>query len=70
MTTTLSPLAPVVGVTESTFEWVRYESSKGLTSETVYAVGYPNGRSVYAWSPDGEGCYFYDTLEELRAEHG
>jgi len=23
----------------------------------------------YAISPDGEGCYHYDTLAELRTEH-
>lgn len=25
--------------------------------------------SYYAVSPDGEGCYYYDTLEELQAQH-
>lgn len=24
---------------------------------------------VYAISPDGTGCYYYDSLEELREEH-
>lgn len=31
-------------------------------------IHYDN-RVMYAISPDGEGCYYYDTLAELKAEH-
>jgi hypothetical protein len=30
-----------------------------------------NGKVVgYAWSPDGFGAYYYDTLDELLEQHG
>lgn len=35
----------------------------------VVDVNGKNGQTFYAWSPDGIGCFYYDTLEELRAEH-
>lgn len=35
----------------------------------VVDVDGKNGQTFYAWSPDGIGCFYYDTLEELRAEH-
>lgn len=28
-----------------------------------------NEKVSYAFSPDGEGCYYYDTLEELQEQH-
>ena len=35
----------------------------------VVDVDGKNGQTFYAWSPDGIGCYYYDNLEALRAEH-
>ena len=26
-------------------------------------------KQTYIFSPDGEGCYYYDTLQELQEQH-
>jgi len=36
---------------------------------TPYAVEHEGGTTHYAWSPDGVGVYWYDTLDELLENH-
>jgi hypothetical protein len=38
-----------------------------LKPETTY---YVRKDDQYFWSPDGEGGYWYETLEELEEQHG
>jgi hypothetical protein len=51
--------------------WEQYENMKEkdtLQAYTPYAIG--AGRDLsYAWSPDGVGVYWYDTLNELLENH-
>lgn len=44
--------------------------TKTLQAERLYCVTDKRGEEFYAWSPDGEGCYWYDTLEEAFEQHG
>jgi hypothetical protein len=41
-----------------------------LDIDQVYQVTNLRGGLVYAISLDGRGSFFYDTLEDLEAEHG
>jgi hypothetical protein len=43
--------------------------SRSLVACRVYRVVMRDGSVQYAWSPDGVGCYWYDTLAELREQH-
>ena len=38
--------------------------------EQVYEVTNSRGDTHFGWSPDGVGVLWYDTLNELDAEHG
>lgn len=38
--------------------------------ETLYRVTDRKGRETYAWSPDGEGFFWYDSYEEAVEQHG
>jgi hypothetical protein len=38
--------------------------------EVLYVVNQQEHSSLYAWSPDGEGFYFYANREEFENEHG
>lgn len=60
---------PFVNVSESNLEIIRQRDGQ-LESETAYAVHAANGHVSYGYSPDGTGMYWYDTREELTAEHG
>ncbi len=37
--------------------------------EVPVEVNFPNGNVLYAWSPDGRGAFYYDTLAELEQNH-
>jgi len=49
-------------MTDTEFEDFRID--EGLEPDTAYEVG-----KGYAFSPDGEGIYWYETLEELEENH-
>lgn len=36
----------------------------------VYQIRVEKDVMLYAWSPDGEGCLWYDSLEELEEDLG
>ena len=38
--------------------------------DRLYIIREDDGSYSYGVSPDGEGFYFYDTLEEAREQHG
>ena len=38
-------------------------------SHVIYVIKYPDGDKNYAWSDDGEGFFYYDTLKELQNNH-
>lgn len=67
---------PIVGIRASTFEDMR--DGGRLQSDTYYIVRYDSGNEYVgwttheqiAWSPDGIGCFWYDTLDEALAQHG
>jgi hypothetical protein len=48
---------------ESTFEMLR--GTGRVNSHQIYKVD-----GQFAWSPDGVGFYWYETLAECEAEHG
>jgi len=54
-------------IDEDDFEAMR---DTDLQPEAVYEVLHEDGTTLYAWSPDGVGCYWYDSLEELLDQHG
>lgn len=59
----------LTAITEKAFEAIR--ENNRLQAEKAYKVfskNYATGH-LYAWSPDGIGCYWYDTLTELKAQH-
>jgi hypothetical protein len=48
--------------------WKRYEMLReagGLQASTFYT--FPDGQAAY--SPDGSGLYWYETLAEAKASH-
>ena len=51
----------------STFEILRVNGD--MKEWTPYAVEHEGGTTHYAWSPDGVGVYWYDTLDELLENH-
>ena len=55
---------------EEHFNVLRYDR-EALQSDTGYHIvdGYGEGKDSYAYSVDGEGCYWYESREELLAEH-
>lgn len=64
-------------VTESYFDDLRADDR--MQAETPYRVAFPNGarddddkivEALWAWSPDGFGCYWYGSLEQLNDNHG
>ena len=55
-------------VTLSKFNLIRDHDA--VEPERVYEVTNSHGDSRYVWSPDGNGVYWYPTLNELVAEHG
>jgi hypothetical protein len=54
-------------VSPSAFE--KFREWDRLEAEHAYRITDADGES-WAWSPDGIGCYWYDTREELEAQHG
>jgi hypothetical protein len=51
--------------------WDEAELTASRPSEcAVHVIDPHTGQGVFAWSPYGEGAYYYDTLADLRAEHG
>jgi len=50
--------------------WETWELMEGKRPTDVpVAVRYANGSKGYAWCLDGYGSIWYETLEELLAEH-
>jgi len=41
-----------------------------LKTETIYQVTNYRGQSSYCFTPDGEGCVWYDSLAEVREDTG
>lgn len=56
-------------LTLSEFNQIRYHTD-GVEPERVYEVTNSHGDFRYGWSPDGDGVYWYESLNELDAEHG
>jgi hypothetical protein len=56
-------------------EFERMRDRNELTPNKAYRVvhyGWHGGivSGHFAWSPDGVGCFFYDTYNELMENHG
>ena len=49
--------------------WDAKEWDGKRPSEVAVRIKCEDGSSVYAWSPDGYGAYYYDTLAEVRDNH-
>lgn len=45
----------------------RHREVVGLRAEQTY---HEAATDHWAYSPDGEGLYWYETLHELRGQHG
>ena len=58
----------IQAVTLSRFNLMRSEDA--VEPERVYEVTNSRGDTHFGWSPDGVGVFWYDTLNELDAEHG
>jgi hypothetical protein len=43
---------------------------QSLQPEVGYHYTAADGKDGYLWSPDGEGCVWYDTLAEMEEQHG
>lgn len=41
-----------------------------VTPERLYCITNKKGVETFAWSPDGEGFYWYDSEEEADDAHG
>ena len=44
------------------------EIGKAMSTDHIYLIR-DNDTQYAAYSPDGEGFYFYDTMKEALAEH-
>lgn len=49
--------------------WDELEWDENRPVEVPVEIHYSSGRIGYAWSPDGRGACYYETLEELQAQH-
>lgn len=60
----------ILQVTEKQFYRLRYDYDL-LEAEVVYEVNDPKNSEARSWgySPDGIGVYWYETLEDLQANH-
>lgn len=54
-------------VSDKSFEKMREENRQ--QPQVIYVIKYRDGEKNYAWSDDGEGFFFYDTLKELQENH-
>jgi hypothetical protein len=59
----------VTQIEESTFETKR-ENGQMREDERYKIIDRHGNVTMYAWTVDGEGFVFYDTLEELREDVG
>jgi hypothetical protein len=60
----------MIKVTHCTWrELETMKESDTLQADTPYAIKHEGGTMHYAWSPDGVGVYWYDTLNELLENH-
>ena len=68
------PLTDLYQISEKDFEILRERSDNGepagLSSEAGYIVVVSPSRSYYAYTPDGVGCYHYNSFKQMNAEHG
>lgn len=53
---------------KDTWEKMSWDA-KRPTDVAVRLVDSNNKTYCYAWSPDGEGAFYYETLAELQSEH-
>ena len=62
----------IVTISEKTFDQKREDANYqgGLTPDTRYKIVTASGSESYAYTVDGIGCYYYDTVEELREDVG
>ena len=63
----------VINLDGAQFEELRWEGR--MKACVGYAVTTSQGWwgdpvTQYAWSPDGEGCFWYETVCEMMYEHG
>jgi hypothetical protein len=63
----------VIRIDQERFEELR--DNGYLKSYVAYEVRIDNGywkepTTQWAWSPDGIGCFWYETVHELMYEHG
>ena len=56
--------------TTSMARWDEQEWDGARPDNVIVRIKCADGTSVYAWSPDGWGAYYYETLNEARANHG
>ena len=50
--------------------WDALEDGGRRPCEVAVKIIYPNGGVLFAYSPDGWGAVYYDTLADLEANHG
>lgn len=62
------PPKPAIPMPLVEFEGMR--AMNLLKSEQAYDVGHLDGSTGWAWSPDGTGCYWYESREERVESHG
>ena len=51
-------------------DWEEMGDKNQRPAGVAVAVKHKDGSSIFAWSPDGRGAYYYDTYAELAYEHG
>jgi len=50
--------------------WDALEDGERRPCEVAVKIIYPNGAVLFAYSPDGYGAFYYDTLADLKTNHG
>jgi len=50
--------------------WDALEDGERRPTDVAVRVRFPNGAVLFAYSPDGYGAFYYDTLAELETNHG
>lgn len=59
---TYAPENLIWHITEAAFETARENDT---LQPGYYAITYPDGEPQYAYSPDGIGCIWYNTREDM-----
>ena len=57
-------------LTMSDKTWDALEDGERRPTDVAVRVRFPNGAVLFAYSPDGYGAFYYDTLAELETNHG